>query len=42
MLNILIREQRFPQPIRITPKRLAFNSTEVEEWMQERLTNGPA
>jgi prophage regulatory protein len=38
----LAAEGRFPKPIRLTPNRLAFNSVEVDEWIQARLNEGAA
>jgi prophage regulatory protein len=36
-LDRLVREDRFPKPIRLTPHRLAYNSVEVDEWIVARL-----
>jgi excisionase family DNA binding protein len=36
-LDRLVREDRFPKPFYITPKRIAFNSADVDEWMKVRL-----
>lgn len=39
-LGRLTAEGRFPAPIRLTPRRMAYNSAEVQDWVQARLTNG--
>lgn len=36
-LDRLVAAGRFPAPIRITDRRLAYESSAVEAWMQERL-----
>lgn len=36
-LDRLVSAGDFPAPIRITPRRLAYNAAAVEAWMSERL-----
>jgi prophage regulatory protein len=36
-LDRLVAAGTFPQPIRITDRRLAYNAAEVEAWMQEKV-----
>lgn len=36
-LDRLVAAGRFPSPIRITDRRLAFNAASVESWMQEQM-----
>ena len=36
-LDRLVSAGKFPQPIRLTERRLAFNADEVEGWMAERM-----
>ena len=38
----LTDEGRFPSPVRLTPRRLAYNSVEVHDWVEARFTHGPA
>lgn len=41
-LDRLVAEGRFPAPVRLTPRRLAYNSVAVDEWVQARFTSGAA
>lgn len=36
-LDRLVAAGRFPQPVRITDRRLAYNAAAVEAWMQEKV-----
>ena len=36
-LDRLVAAGHFPQPMRITDRRLAYNAAEVEAWMQEKV-----
>lgn len=36
-LDRLVSVGEFPQPIRLTERRLAFNAEAVEQWMAERM-----
>jgi len=36
-LDRLVAAQTFPQPIKLTDRRLAYNAAEVEEWMQAKV-----
>lgn len=36
-LDRLVAAGKFPAPMRLTERRLAFNAADVEAWMQERL-----
>ena len=36
-LDRLVAARTFPQPVRITDRRLAFNAASIEAWMQEQL-----
>lgn len=36
-LDRLVAAGAFPQPIRITDRRLAYESEAVERWMQEKV-----
>lgn len=36
-LDRLVAAKSFPQPIRITERRLAFSVAAVEAWMQEKV-----
>lgn len=36
-LDRLVAANKFPQPIRITDRRLAYDAAAVEEWMQEKV-----
>ena len=36
-LDRLVAAGAFPQPIRITDRRLAYDAAAVEEWMQEKV-----
>lgn len=36
-LDRLIEADRFPKPVRITQRRLAFDATAVDEWMQAKI-----
>lgn len=35
-LDRMVAAGKFPSPIRLTERRLAFNAATVEEWMAER------
>lgn len=35
-LGRLVKAGRFPQPVRITDRRVGFYESEVDEWMQQR------
>ena len=36
-LDRLVDAGKFPAPIRLTERRLAYNAAAVEEWMAERM-----
>jgi predicted DNA-binding transcriptional regulator AlpA len=36
-LDRLVAAGHFPQPLRITERRLAFEASAVEAWMQEKV-----
>jgi predicted DNA-binding transcriptional regulator AlpA len=36
-LDRLVATDKFPQPIKLTERRIAFNAQDVEGWMSERL-----
>lgn len=36
-LDRLVDAGKFPTPIRLTERRLAFNAAAVEQWMSERM-----
>jgi predicted DNA-binding transcriptional regulator AlpA len=36
-LDRLVAAGQFPQPLRITERRLAFEASAVEAWMQEKV-----
>lgn len=36
-LDRLVAAGKFPTPIRLTERRLAFNAADVEAWMQEKV-----
>ena len=36
-LDRLVAAGQFPHPMRITDRRLAFNASDVEAWMQEKV-----
>lgn len=36
-LDRLVAAGRFPSPIRITDRRLAYDAAAVEDWMQEKV-----
>lgn len=36
-LGALIREGRFPKPVRLGVRAIGWNSIEVDQWIQERL-----
>lgn len=36
-LDRLVSAGKFPPPIRLTERRLAFNAADVEAWMQEKV-----
>jgi prophage regulatory protein len=36
-LREMIREGRFPRPIRISPGRVAWSAAEIRAWQQERI-----
>lgn len=36
-LDRLVQAGQFPQPIRITQRRLAYNFAAVEQWMADRM-----
>lgn len=36
-LDRLVAASRFPAPVRITDRRLAYDAAAVESWMQEQL-----
>lgn len=36
-LDRLVAAGHFPAPVRITDRRLAYNTEAVEEWMQEKV-----
>jgi prophage regulatory protein len=33
-LDRLVKDNRFPKPIRLTERRLAYREDEVDEWMK--------
>ena len=33
----LVREGKFPPPVRLSPARLAFVEAEVDQWLAERI-----
>lgn len=35
-LDRMVAAGKFPSPIRLTERRLAFNASAVEDWMTER------
>jgi prophage regulatory protein len=36
-LDRLVSAGKFPQPIRLTERRLAYNAADIEGWMAERM-----
>lgn len=34
-----VREGTFPQPVRLTPRLIAFVESEVDEWISERIAS---
>lgn len=36
-LDRLVAAGMFPEPVRITDRRLAYNASAVEAWLQEKL-----
>lgn len=38
-LDRLVAADKFPRPIKLTERRLAFNAQDVEGWMSERMGN---
>ncbi|NVE93387.1 helix-turn-helix transcriptional regulator [Altererythrobacter lutimaris] len=36
-IDRLVAAKKFPEPIRITSRRLAYNAAEVEAWLQDRI-----
>ena len=36
-LDRMVQAGNFPSPIRLSPRRLAYNAAAVEDWMQEKL-----
>lgn len=36
-LDRLVAAGKFPAPIRLTERRLAYNASDVEAWMQEKV-----
>jgi len=36
-LDRLVAAQSFPQPIKLTDRRLAYNASAVEAWMQSKV-----
>lgn len=36
----LIQERKFPKPIRLTERCVAWNSLAVDEWIQQRIQSG--
>lgn len=36
-LDRMVAAGRFPKPIKLTERRLAYNQADVEAWMMERL-----
>lgn len=36
-LDRMVADGRFPQPLRLTERRLVFNAADVEQWMTDRL-----
>jgi prophage regulatory protein len=36
-LDRMVAAGKFPAPIRLTERRLAFNQADVERWMQEKV-----
>jgi prophage regulatory protein len=36
-IDRFIAEGRFPKPIRLSERRIAFNATEIEEWIAARI-----
>mgnify|MGYP006408476103 CR=1 FL=1 len=36
-LDRMVAAGKFPRPIRLTERRLAFNAADVETWMTERM-----
>jgi predicted DNA-binding transcriptional regulator AlpA len=38
-LDRLVAADKFPAPIRLTERRLAFDAARVEAWMIERMEN---
>jgi len=36
-LDRLVAAGAFPQPVRLTDRRLAFNAAAIEAWMQEKV-----
>lgn len=37
LLTMMSRENRFPQPVQLSPKRIAFVRAEVEAWIDEAI-----
>jgi predicted DNA-binding transcriptional regulator AlpA len=38
-LDRLVNSGKFPPPMRLTERRLAYNAADVERWMAERMEN---
>ncbi|OBX20287.1 hypothetical protein A9995_00710 [Erythrobacter sp. QSSC1-22B] len=36
-LDRLVAADKFPAPLKLTERRLAFNAADVENWMAERM-----
>lgn len=36
-LDRLVQAGRFPAPIRLTQRRIAYNAVAVEKWMEDRI-----
>ena len=34
----LVRQGRFPQPVRLAPNKLAFDEDEIDAWIRQRLS----
>lgn len=38
----LIQERKFPQPVKLTERCVAWDSLAVDEWIQQRIKSGGA
>lgn len=38
-LDRMVADGRFPKPIQLTERRLAYNATDVDAWMADRVEN---